>query len=149
MFKKHWVIVSLLAALALFVGGFVLVGENTRTADPRGIVPVAQVQTVNFVGTWNQLKGVDGTSMTATITPDGKISIEMHSDPISGSYWQGSFNTTSVTGASSVQITSTSDGDPQLAKPGTKVFTYANGVLSFEFSILGHTNTIELQRSAE
>lgn len=147
--KKTWVLVSLLGALVLFVGGFVLVGDHTRTSDPRGVEPVAAVQTINFVGTWNQVKGVDGTSMTAVVTADGKISIDMHSDPVSGSYWQGSFNTTSVSGASSLELISTADGDPQLSRDKTKVFTYANGVLSFTFSILGHTNTIELQRSSE
>jgi hypothetical protein len=145
MRKIHWTVWSLFAAIALFAGGFVLVGDHTRTSDPRGISAVANVQPVNLVGTWNQKSGDGGVTMTATITSDGKISIGMSSDVISGAYWAGTFKTSSTDG----QIVSKADGDPQLSQDTTKTFTYKDGDLSFEFSMLGNSATVHLQRSAE
>jgi hypothetical protein len=145
MFKKHWVFVSLLAALALFVGGFVLVGNLTRTTDPRRISAAAVVKSVSMVGTWTQTNSVDGILMTAVIMADGKISIDMNSDPVAGAYWVGSFQTSAIDG----NIVSTAYGDPQLSQDTNKTFTYNDGDLSFQFSMLGQTATIHLQRSSE
>jgi hypothetical protein len=151
MSKTYWVAVSLVAALALFVGGFVLVGDNTRTTDPRGVVPVAAATMVDMNGTWNQTDE-SSITMTATIT-GGKISIDMNTGDTSGVYWLGTFPVGKIL-ADGFTVTSAGDtqameSDLYASQDSTKTFTYKNGVLSFQFSILGTTRTVHLQRSAE
>lgn len=140
MFKKPLVLLSLIAAFALVVGGFALVGAHSRTSDSRGIVAAAHFQPVSMVGSWDQTSGMNDVTMAATVTPDGTISILMNGEP----YWAGSFKTTSA-----ASIVSKADGQPQLSQDSVKTFTYNNGDLSFQFSILGQTATVHLQRSSK
>jgi hypothetical protein len=138
MNKRPLIVLSLIAAFLAIVGGFALSGDHARTSDTRGIV--AAVRPVTMVGSWNQTSGMSGVTMTATVTPEGTISISMNGE----AYWAGSFKTTSAS-----SITSTADGEPQMSQDSTKNFTYNNGDLSFPFSILGQTATIHLQRSSK
>lgn len=140
MLKKPLVLLSLIVALALLVGGFVLAGDHNRTDYPTGVIEIAHFQPVSMVGSWDQTSGMNDVTMAATVSPDGTISILMNGEP----YWAGSFKTTS-----SASIVSKADGDPQLSQDSSKTFTYNNGDLSFPFSILGQTATVHLQRSSK
>jgi hypothetical protein len=151
--RKYWILGSLLVVIALFVGGFVLVGDQTRSSDPKGVIPVAATKPVELIGNWTQTNGTPSLSMTATIT-DGKIVIDMHlANDEGGTYWIGSFDTGKHT---SSNFTVTSAGDVAkmstmllASQAMTKTFTYDNGVLSFDFSMMGVTRTVHLQRSSE
>jgi hypothetical protein len=152
MNRIHWTVLSLIAAVALFVGGFVLVGNFTQTTNPSGVVPAAAVTTVNMNGTWTQTSGLSGTTMTGTIS-DGSISIQLSDGDTSGLYWKGTFPVDTIL---SDGFTVTSAGDTTAlsssifaSQDSTKVFTYKDGSLNFSFSILGTTTTVHLQRSAE
>jgi hypothetical protein len=153
MFKKHWVIVSLLVALALFVGGFVLVGENAKASSSRGVVPVAETTMVDMNGTWTQTSsGFSTINMTATIN-DGEISIDMSNGNLSGLYWKGTFPVSSIM---SNGFTTTSVGDVAAMNSSmlasldkTKTFSYKDGDLSYSFSMLGMTTTVHMKRSSE
>jgi hypothetical protein len=90
--------------------------------------------------------------MTATID-SGNIHIDLSTGDTSGIYWIGTFPVEKIL---SDGFTVTSAGDTQAmesdlfaSQDSTKTFTYKNGVLSFQFSILGTTRTVHLQRSAE
>lgn len=151
MTKKLWIPMSLLVALVLFVGGFVLVSDQTRNSDPRGVVPAAAASPVSMIGTWTQTN-TEGTTATAVIS-NGKISIQISDGDTSGLYWTGTFPVSSIT-SQSFSVTSTGDTAEMetsllASEAKTKTFTYNNGVLSYEFSILGTTTTIHLQRSSE
>lgn len=149
--KKYWILLSFTAALAMFVGGFFLVSD--RSSDPRGVVSVAAVKPVELIGTWSQSNADSSLSMTATVT-DGKIIIDMHlAGDEGGTYWIGTFDTGKHTTSN---FTVTSNGDVAAmstmllaSQAKTKTFTYDNGDLSFDFSMMGVTRTIHLQRSSE
>jgi hypothetical protein len=105
---------------------------------------------VNLTGVWIQQQGDDSSSnMTAEIL-DGHIQIMMHSEVVNGLYWDGSFNTRwTDSGSSSFQIISTAATNSLfLSQDNTKVFTYKNGVLSYDFRMLGITKTVHLSRGA-
>lgn len=152
MFKKPLLWLPLVVALVFVIGITWLIGSDSNAGalhSPRTVSNVAQQDNagpISLNGTWTQTSGAANITMTATIT-SGKISVGM-SGPVSGSYWQGSFDTL-LTKSTSFTVTSTSDGDPQLAAAGDKLFTYNNGDLSFEFTMLGQTSTVHLQRSSE
>jgi hypothetical protein len=97
---------------------------------------------------------MSGTTMTAIIT-DGKISIDIDlvGQNTTGLYWSGSFDTRVRTN-SVFNINSTGDRalmDAKLfaSQDANKIFSYKNGDLSFQFSMLGMTSTVHLSRSSE
>lgn len=154
MFKKPFVVwLPLVVAVFAVIGITWLIGSDSNAGalqSPHTVSNVVQQDNAGPLttsGTWNQTSGMPGVTMTASISDD-KISIFMDSAVVSGSYWQGSFDT-GLTKSTQFNVISASDGDPQFAKAGDKIFTYDNGDLSFTFSMLGHTNTVHLKRSSE
>jgi len=97
---------------------------------------------VNMNGSWHQ-SDADSTQMTAEIS-NGRIEIMLHSDVINGLYWGGSFNAKDASG-DSFEITSNAD-ESGLSQNLTKIFKYNDGLLSYEFTMLGKTRLIHLTR---
>lgn len=102
----------------------------------------AKPPVVNMNGDWHQSDS-DSTQMSAKIF-DGHIEITMHSGIVNGLYWGGSFDTKNASGRS-FDITSTAD-ETGLSQNTTKIFTYKDGQLSYEFTMLGKTRLIHLTR---
>ena len=80
---------------------------------------------------------------------DGEITVNAVGEDFRALYWQGTFPTEQVTGETVI----TSEGDIEALSHAlmgsgaeTKEFTYSDGDLSFEFSIMGTTRTIHMER---
>lgn len=139
--------------IAISIGLLFLVGctnHPTQTTDvpyTNTGVNVPAPSPVTLDGKWEQTSGMNGVVMTATIA-DGKIQIDMAMSNVSGLYWAGTFDANSA----SITIVSKADtnalADDMLASEATsKTFTYKDGDLSYQFSILGMTSTVHLSRS--
>ena len=97
---------------------------------------------VDLTGSWHQ-DPTDATpvNMTAQVLPN-HIQIMLASDATNGLYWDGTFDT-SPYNSNSFKLTSTSD-ETALSQDQFKTFTYKNGVISYEFSMLGKNYTVHL-----
>jgi hypothetical protein len=128
--------------IAIFIVLYALVFWPDNRADSKGSVPV------NLIGVWIQRQSDDpSTTMRAEISHD-HIQIVMGSESASWVYWDGSFNTqNNSTGSFQITSTSTAAAD-SLSQDVTKIFTYKNGDLSYNFRMLGITRIIHLSRGA-
>lgn len=98
---------------------------------------------VNLNGTWHQsLNDTTKVDMTADVT-NGHIEIMMSSTAIDGLYWSGSFDSNVISNSYNVVSVSDQQG---LSQDKTKIFTYKNGVLSYEFTMLGQSQTVHLSQ---
>lgn len=99
---------------------------------------------VDLSGTWHQTTADHSKmNMVAEITDD-HIQITMYMNDFHGLYWDGSFDTSKST-TNSFKITSVSE-EQVLSQDKTKIFTYKNGELSYQFTMLGQTNTVHLSK---
>jgi hypothetical protein len=155
--------IAILASLLLGAIVFVLAGglnNNQQAAAATSVTMVTPSPTKspspapkNLLGTWHQTNsGIPGITMTAVVT-DGSIKIyevidggqEGYSD-VHGLYWSGTFDA-----FDSTVITSKAyKGDLELSYLGSlddkKRFTYENGELSFQFSIMKMTTIVQLSK---
>lgn len=132
---------SIALAFTLFHGT-----SSATTVDPT-------VGPVDLSGDWHQSKsGIPGAVMDAHIS-DGKIRIDVTmSGSTNGLYWLGTFDTGPVI-VSTFQDTSVGDTAAMAnsmfaSQDSSKVFTYTNGVLSFPYSIMGVSTTVEMTRTS-
>lgn len=126
-------------AIALFIGfaGF-KANADTRNTTVTFSAPI------DLSGTWHQTPNDSAlTNMTAEITPN-HIQIMLYSDVVNGSYWDGTFDTSNVK-TDSFKVTSISI-ESTLSQDKTKIFTYQNGILSYEFKMLGKAYIVHLSR---
>jgi hypothetical protein len=146
---RKYLITSLVAA-ALAVASFLFLsplgvggakaGASTKDDKPK---------TVNFIGTWHQIDGDPSAVMTAEIS-FGAIQINLKTRDSSNVYWLGTFDT-DMTDVKAFTMISNGDQDAMAnmifaSQDSTKKFTYRDGVLSFDFSILGTTTTVHLTK---
>jgi hypothetical protein len=102
---------------------------------------------INWNGTWTQTDESDAFTAVATIN-DGEINIKLNSPSSSALYWSGTWpalptgDKQTVTSVGNREILDQSVLGSQAA---TKVFTYKDGTLSFEFTALGVTKTIHMK----
>ena len=100
-------------------------------------------------GSWHMTNASDGSfDMTAHIV-DHQIQITWVSDDTKALYWKGTFPTDVMKD----DVTIVSKGDRQAldasmlgSQDKTKKFHYDNGVLSYEFSVMGVSKTIHLEK---
>lgn len=143
-----------IASMLILVGLSMLTAAcgHSRNMDPRS-VPAAAVQ-VDLSGSWHQAhNGVPNTTMHAVVSGNVitimlAMATDSSSDQVTGIYWQGSFDPTKT----GVQ-TSTADKDAMAdallaSEDPTKTFTCDGNTISFPFSILGVSTTVELSRGA-
>lgn len=145
-FKK---ILALLASI-LFISALAACGSAHQTTSPEA-QPVALAQaSTSLVGKWHQTnEGVPGAVESAVITAD-KITITLKLGDSSGVFWAGTFDP-NAPATDSYSIVSKGDQSVlsesfYASSETTKTFTYHNGVISYEFSIMGVSATIHLSK---
>lgn len=149
---------ALIASVLGIVVGIILVfvGHGNAAIAATNNTPAHAVLSLN--GHWKQTKsGIPGVVMDATIENDTiQVNITMPSNEssrsdVSGLYWTGTFNTggdnLSPFSVTSVGDTGAMDEAMFGSQDSSKVFYYNNGVLSFPFSMMGVSTTVELSRS--
>lgn len=111
---------------------------------------VSASEPTSLKGNWRQIdSGIPKAVMSAVIS-DNKIEITLHMEDTLGIFWTGTFDTSKNSSETFMVI---SEGDQDvLAKSlygsneKTKKFSYKNGDLSYEFSILGVSTTVHLSK---
>lgn len=126
MFPKIAVLITLVLTLALSACG------GSSSTGPSSLS-----------GTWKS----DSPSMTAHIS-NNQIEIDIVSDGSSALYWKGTMPQTASDGSQFVSAGDTKAMDSALLASTlhTKKFTYKDGKLIFQWSILGTTRTVELEQ---
>lgn len=104
---------------------------------------------VNFEGSWAMVNPEPALNMTAMISND-TIEIIWDLDDLTALYWKGSFPTTdqlsSIEKIESVGDVPAMDASLLGSQNKTKTFTYKDGRLAFELTVMGTTRVIELER---
>lgn len=138
MYKKLLIIGAVVLAIATVLVGVL---SQRSSGDP--------ASSVSLVGTW---KGeLNNANFVATITA-GDISVNWQTEDTVALYWQGSFATPEdILSTRPIQIISHGDKaamqDSLLASRNEiKVFTYKEGKLSFELTVMGVTQTVRLSK---
>lgn len=123
-------------ALAIFIGfaGFKANASNTPST------PTSPTTSIDLSGSWHQVPNDSTpTNMTAEISAN-HIQVMLYSSTVNGLYWDGTFNANN-----SSKIVSIAD-EKALSQDSTKTFHYENGVLSYDFTMLGKNYTVHLSR---
>lgn len=138
-------VATFLTLSPLGLGGAKAGASNAKPTDDKP-------KTVNFIGTWNQVDGNSDIIMRAEIS-FGSIQVTARTRDSDNVYWMGSFDT-DMTDVKQFTMWSMADPDAQKVMQGSlfgsqdhkKKFTYHDGVLSFNFKIMGSTTTVHLTK---
>jgi hypothetical protein len=149
VWMKRYLVVTTLMAILVGVGIYFAVASSDANAES----PVAVVQStspVSLAGEWKQSSsGIPNVVMTAEISGDS-IKIFMKMSDTAGVFWMGSFNTSHETSQSftvnSVGNVEAMKYDLYASSEKTKTFTYKDGDLSYQFSIMGVSTIVHLSR---
>lgn len=106
-------------------------------------------ESVTLDGTWSSESDNDS-KMVAVITDD-HIQITLDAEDVSSLYWKGTFPQSGETVTEGATVTSVADQKALASSmlgsgAKNKVFTYENGTLDFDFTIMGTTRTIHLKK---
>jgi len=118
------------------------------TQESHGEVVFAKTPTTSMTGVWHQVDGTKDENMVA-IVDHGEIQITLYLGNTSGVYWDGSFDFDQAhSDAASFDVVSESNHPDDIfsSEANEKKFSYKNGILSYEFKIVGTTRTIQLQK---
>lgn len=104
----------------------------------------------SMIGDWHQVSsGLPKAVMNASIT-ESKIEITLTMQNTTGIFWTGTFDTSQSTDKPFATV---SKGDVEAmtmemyaSSEKTKLFTYKDGELSFQFSIMGVSTTVFLSK---
>jgi hypothetical protein len=144
------VVVPTIVVIAILLGLFVWIFSMTGVGGFQNHATTVQVNTpVVLAGKWHQSSPPDGMSFDAQISDDS-IQIMVKMDGSEGIYWLGSFDPNVIAGT----IESQGDSDAMAleifaSQESFKTFTYKDGTLSFQFSMLGISQTIQLTRGVQ
>jgi hypothetical protein len=146
-FAKNWfhlIFHPITLALAAIITVVSIWAAYTEASSAKADIPPV------LNGQWHQTEGPDNVYMTAEIY-DGSIQINMQSRDAREIYWLGTFDTYKDTSRS---FKSVSLGDTDAMKASifgsnskTKPFAYEDGVISFEFSMMGKFDTVKLEKN--
>jgi len=102
---------------------------------------------ISLAGHWHQTKnGIPNTTMSADITSD-HIEVTLKLGDVSGPFWIGTFDATPSTSTIlSHGDTEKMDLDLLASNEKDKEFTYKNGDLSYQFSIMGESTIVHLSK---
>ena len=146
------IVMPTLFVIAVLMGLFLWVLSGTGIGSVQGAAKstVVMQNHDNLMGTWHQIPdGNAGITMTADVYTDS-IQINISVNGTGGIYWLGSFDPSVISGTILSQGDSDAMADAIFAsQDSTKLFTYANGVLTYQFSMLGVTSTVSLTREAQ
>ncbi len=142
----HWLISrrSFLATIPLCIGALAALGGCGESGSETGYL--------DLTGMWKQSNGdTEETWMEATIS--GKtitVNWEM-SDGSEALYWTGSYvapdEDTDIWSWDSENDTSKTASELLASNAESKTFTYEDGILSFEVTMLGIASLVEMKRS--
>lgn len=149
--RKH--LITGLVAAVLAVAAFLILSPlglgGTKAGASGSKQSDDKPKTMNFIGKWHQVDGNPDAVMTAEITY-GAIQINVHLDGSDNVYWLGTFDT-DMTDIQRFTMVSVGDQDAMANKifasqDPTKTFTYSDGILSFDFTMLGSKTTVRLSK---
>ena len=140
------------AALALTLGACSGQPQGNATNQQQA-APVEQKKPLDLTGKWHATNSADESSATFEAEiKDGVITIYFvnKKEDTKSLYWQGTVPAPDTTD-DKYDFTSQADTDALSkslfgSQDKTKDFKYENGVLSFDFSALGTTKTIKMER---
>jgi hypothetical protein len=149
---------GIIALVAVLVGsiGFAIRESRIENAPTlpvaqvlvNGTNPSAMPMPVDLTGVWVQTDGTSHEGMTAEIG-HGQIVIALQLGARTGTYWDGSFDYDQIrpdTTSFTVVSQSSHPVSPFASKLSTKSFTYKDGVLSYDFTIVGTERTIKMRK---
>lgn len=126
----------------------VTVNSEPNTSDP--VTQEKDEDAVTLDGEWRS-ETKDGTTMVAVITGN-HIQMTLDSEDLSSLYWKGTFPESGDAATEGMTITSEADTEALAqsitgSQAESKDFTYEDGTLDFEFTVLGSTRTVHLKKS--
>lgn len=136
------------AFVAILTVVLVSITFTSTNADADKREKVATIESLE--GNWHQINAEDtGVYMTAEVTKSS-IQIHMKARESTGIYWIGTFNSDQDL-SKKIEIVSNADQDALSqsifgSQDKTKTFTYENGKLSYQFSIMGMESTVKLSK---
>ncbi len=143
------VVTALLGALLVIVA---IVGLSSNS-DSSTAVAASKISTSVPIGVYHQVKsGIPRAIMTATVS-DGSIYVLLKLDSddegdsdVTGTFWEGTFDAKDAPHIVSKPDQDKLDRSLLASSETTKTFTYANGELTFQFSIMGVSTTVHLEK---
>ena len=152
MNAKKIVTAGLGVALVLSLGACSRQTQNTSTGAQEA-TPAEQKKPLDLSGKWQATNSADpATSTMEAEIKEGTITIYLVNvkEDTKMLYWQGTVSTPDTTDD---RYNFTSEADTEAlsksimgSQDKTKDFKYENGVLSFDFSAMGATKTIKMER---
>lgn len=122
---------------AIFLGAWVMNTDRSNAASNGSS---------SLIGSWHEVSSdKTQTDMIAEISAD-HIDVSINLGGVTDLYWTGTFNTDQTSNSFSVTSVVLPNAEDHLSQDVTKAFNYKNGVLSYQFTVLGVTNTIHLSR---
>lgn len=147
-----------IVALLLVIAGTIGIAMSQNHNDNPVVLPASQVlleqnpsklpDPVDLTGVWVQTDGTQAENMTAQIS-HGEIQIELQLNTRTATYWDGSFDYDQVRpGSTSFDVVSQSSHPFSIfaSTLDAKKFSYKNGVLSYDFKIVGTDRIIQLRK---
>lgn len=152
MNAKKIVTAGLGVALVLTLGACSGQAQNTSTSTQEA-TPAEQKKPLDLTGKWHATNSADpATSTMEAEIKDGTITIYLvnKKEDTKMLYWQGTVPTPDTT-EDKYDFTSEADTEALSksimgSQDKTKDFKYENGVLSFDFTALGTTKTIKMEK---
>lgn len=145
--KRHNVVALSMMSFMLTIAVIVTVLVSAQKS--RGDVVFAKTPTsASMTGAWHQVDGTSEENMVAQID-HGKIQIILYLGNARGVYWDGSFDFDQPhANAVAFNVVSESNhpNDIFSSELDNKTFAYKNGILSYEFKIVGTTRIVKLQK---
>lgn len=139
-------------AFALLVLIVALCGCSTSDSAKTSaqVVSASPETPVNLEGEWKSVTDTGGTTLMFATIENDSIVVKIVSDDVSSLYWKGTFFAPQKDG-NTLRVESAADKaalDASLMGSGAdaKTFTYKNKQLSFDFTALGTTRTIKMER---
>jgi hypothetical protein len=139
--KKSLIVLSVLACLT---ASYDLLSSRESARGASQTVAQASLPE-NLNGKWHQTKGMKGVTMDAVITGDS-IQVNMTLDDSTGPFWMGSFDQSRQPAIISIGDVDAMANKIFASNETTKTFTYKNGDLSFDFSMMGVHTTVHMSK---
>lgn len=154
--RARTVLFIALVVAALIGAGTYFLGSSPSSATPVAPKTAIVEENSRLIGEWKQYKnGIPNSYMSATIAENTiKVVLRLDSGTegdadAAGTFWIGSFDTSKD--SDHFKVESMGDKDALThsilgSQDRTKSFYYDNGILSFNFSIMGVNTTVQLVR---
>lgn len=128
------------------------VSSDAQSPTSQSTTPAPSPQPLDLAGKWKQTNSKADTAWQAITITKNTIDIQWVSDngDTKSVYWVGTFPAPKTTADAYEWISKRdrkkTDGAALASTAKTKAFAYANGVLSYEVTMLGTTTTVKAER---